>query len=82
MQAGGDEECSVCLSDMQDPVVTICAHVFCRRCIEAVINKVSQQCCNWTGCLVVCDHMQQCTPAGVICFAKCVSHILAITSVG
>ena len=40
MQAGGDEECAVCLNELFDPVITQCAHVYCRRCIETVIVQV------------------------------------------
>ncbi len=41
VQAGGDEDCAVCLSEMQQPCITLCAHVFCRACIEKVIRWVS-----------------------------------------
>ena len=41
MQAGGDEECAVCLNELFDPVITQCAHVYCRRCIETVIVQVT-----------------------------------------
>ena len=41
VQAGGDEDCAVCLSEMQQPCITLCAHVFCRPCIEKVIRWVS-----------------------------------------
>ena len=42
VQAGGDEDCAVCLSEMQQPCITLCAHVFCRACIEKVIRWVSR----------------------------------------
>ncbi|EPQ53423.1 hypothetical protein GLOTRDRAFT_139677 [Gloeophyllum trabeum ATCC 11539] len=34
-----DEECPVCLDAMVDPVLTPCAHVFCRECIINVLNQ-------------------------------------------
>ncbi|KAI4842603.1 SNF2 family DNA-dependent ATPase domain-containing protein [Aureobasidium sp. EXF-8845] len=32
------EECAVCLDDLHNPVITRCAHVFGRECIERVIE--------------------------------------------
>ncbi|KAI4716965.1 SNF2 family DNA-dependent ATPase domain-containing protein [Aureobasidium sp. EXF-10727] len=32
------EECAVCLDDLHSPVITPCAHVFGRECIERVID--------------------------------------------
>ncbi len=32
------EECPVCLSDLNKPVITACTHVFCYECIERVIQ--------------------------------------------
>jgi SWI/SNF-related matrix-associated actin-dependent regulator of chromatin subfamily A3 len=32
------EECPVCMDSMKDPVITACAHAFCRQCIERVIE--------------------------------------------
>ena len=26
--------CSICQVDFKDPIITICTHVFCRRCIK------------------------------------------------
>lgn len=39
-----DSSCSICLSDkaeMVNPVVTACGHVFCKGCIEQVLQKAS-----------------------------------------
>ena len=33
------DECSICLSDMAHPVITPCAHVYCRICIVQVIDS-------------------------------------------
>ena len=44
--AGTDEECAICLESLNVPVITHCAHVFCRPCIESVIQneRVSEGC--------------------------------------
>lgn len=38
LASGSDEECSVCLDSVRFPVITHCAHVFCRPCIAKVIS--------------------------------------------
>ncbi|CAK6979998.1 helicase-like transcription factor [Scomber scombrus] len=38
LASGSDEECSVCLDSIHLPVITHCAHVFCRPCIAKVIS--------------------------------------------
>jgi len=38
LTSGSDEECSICLDSLKHPVITHCAHVFCRACIEEVIR--------------------------------------------
>ncbi|KAM9777496.1 helicase-like transcription factor [Neosynchiropus ocellatus] len=38
LSSGSDEECSVCLESLRLPVITHCAHVFCRPCIIRVIG--------------------------------------------
>ncbi|XP_031557289.1 helicase-like transcription factor, partial [Actinia tenebrosa] len=38
LATGVDEECPVCLDSLVNPVITHCAHVFCRPCIENVIK--------------------------------------------
>lgn len=60
VQAGGDEDCAVCLSEMQQPCITLCAHVFCRACIEKVMRWVSSTCARikWTG--PVSGHRTRC----------------------
>ncbi|XP_068740295.1 helicase-like transcription factor isoform X2 [Montipora capricornis] len=39
LSSGVDEECSVCLDSLVDPVITRCAHVFCQQCIMDVISS-------------------------------------------
>uniref|UniRef100_A0A673Y9T1 Helicase like transcription factor n=1 Tax=Salmo trutta TaxID=8032 RepID=A0A673Y9T1_SALTR len=36
---GSDEECAVCLNSVRLPVITHCAHVYCRPCIAQVIRS-------------------------------------------
>ncbi|XP_031703865.1 helicase-like transcription factor isoform X2 [Anarrhichthys ocellatus] len=38
LASGSDEECSVCLDSVNLPVITHCAHVYCRPCIAQVIG--------------------------------------------
>ncbi|XP_015230789.1 PREDICTED: helicase-like transcription factor isoform X1 [Cyprinodon variegatus] len=38
LASGSDEECSVCLDSLRLPVITHCAHVYCRPCIAQVIS--------------------------------------------
>ncbi|KAG7263549.1 hypothetical protein CRUP_018492, partial [Coryphaenoides rupestris] len=37
LASGSDEECSVCLESVRLPVITHCAHVYCRPCIAQVV---------------------------------------------
>ncbi|XP_078694634.1 helicase-like transcription factor isoform X1 [Branchiostoma floridae x Branchiostoma belcheri] len=39
LSSGADEECCVCLDSLRLPVITHCAHVFCRECICTVIRN-------------------------------------------
>ncbi|ESP03729.1 hypothetical protein LOTGIDRAFT_198942 [Lottia gigantea] len=39
LNSGSDEECSICLDSLKHPVITLCAHVYCRTCIENVIQQ-------------------------------------------
>jgi len=38
IRSGVTEDCSICLDDLTSPVITPCAHVFCRACIERVLE--------------------------------------------
>ncbi|XP_070776033.1 helicase-like transcription factor [Enoplosus armatus] len=38
LASGSDEECSVCLDSVRLPVITHCAHVYCRPCIAQVLS--------------------------------------------
>ncbi|KAL2426460.1 Helicase-like transcription factor [Exophiala dermatitidis] len=38
LQIDSQEDCCVCLDSLKGPVITACAHVFCRDCIQRVIE--------------------------------------------
>ena len=38
VQIDSQEDCPVCLDSLKNPVITACAHTFCRKCIERVIE--------------------------------------------
>lgn len=46
LRDGGEEDCPICLTPPLPglAVVTLCAHVFCRRCIERVLTKDKPRC--------------------------------------
>jgi hypothetical protein len=47
--AGGEEECCVCLDDI-DPsaaVITKCAHIFCSPCLQVASMQGYAPCCAW-----------------------------------
>ncbi|GFR86838.1 helicase-like transcription factor [Elysia marginata] len=39
LDSGSDQECAICLDSVKRGVITACAHVYCRPCIEAVIEN-------------------------------------------
>lgn len=41
LNSGSDEECSICLDSLKDPVITPCAHVFCRYCVTETLRRVN-----------------------------------------
>ncbi|XP_041828646.1 helicase-like transcription factor isoform X2 [Melanotaenia boesemani] len=43
LASGSDEECSVCLDSIRLPVITHCAHVYCRPCIAQVIGTEQEK---------------------------------------
>jgi len=45
IRSGVSDDCSVCLDDLKSPVITPCAHVFCRPCIEAVLETMKTPSC-------------------------------------
>jgi len=45
IRSGVSDDCSVCLDDLKTPVITPCAHVFCRTCIERVLDTMKPPSC-------------------------------------
>ncbi|XP_017949929.1 helicase-like transcription factor isoform X4 [Xenopus tropicalis] len=43
LSSGSDEECAICLDSLNMPVITYCAHVFCKPCICQVIQHEKQE---------------------------------------
>ncbi|XP_048361411.1 helicase-like transcription factor isoform X2 [Sphaerodactylus townsendi] len=39
LSSGSDEECAICLDSLNLPVITHCAHVYCKPCICEVIQR-------------------------------------------
>ena len=42
---GVTEDCSICLEDLKAPVITLCSHIYCRECIERVIDNTKPPLC-------------------------------------
>ncbi|KAJ5462877.1 hypothetical protein N7475_007821 [Penicillium sp. IBT 31633x] len=39
LQIESQEMCAICLDNLEQPVITACAHAYCRGCIEQVIER-------------------------------------------
>ena len=42
--SGVSEDCPICMDPLDLPVITHCAHIFCRKCIEMSIERTSPTC--------------------------------------
>ena len=45
IRLGVSTECSICLGGLVTPVITPCGHVFCRHCMEQVLDSVKPPSC-------------------------------------
>lgn len=45
LRSGITDDCSICLDDLKTPVITPCAHVFCRHCIERCLESMKPSSC-------------------------------------
>ncbi|XP_024516582.1 helicase-like transcription factor [Selaginella moellendorffii] len=52
---GDDFDCPICLSPPVTAIITRCAHVFCRRCIEKTLERDKRQCPMCRGDLTISD---------------------------
>ncbi|GAB4821905.1 hypothetical protein N2152v2_008951 [Parachlorella kessleri] len=43
-RSGLDDDCPICLSQMNNPCITVCKHIFCKRCIETVMARDKPSC--------------------------------------
>ncbi|KGL78768.1 Helicase-like transcription factor, partial [Tinamus guttatus] len=61
LSTGSDEECAVCLESLTLPVITHCAHVFCKRCIYEVIRSEQPKAsCPLCRNELRIDHLMEC----------------------
>ena len=61
---GVTDDCSVCLEYLKSPVITPCAHVFCKTCIETVLDTVVPPSCP------LCRRTPISTPSRMYCRAE------------
>lgn len=61
--SSGDEECPICLDSLNQPVITHCAHLYCRPCIESVIQTDARACAKCPMCRGDIDKTKLVEPA-------------------
>ncbi|XP_030910801.1 helicase-like transcription factor [Melopsittacus undulatus] len=67
LSSGSDEECAVCLESLTLPVITRCAHVFCRPCIFEVIRSEQRNAkCPLCRSELRAEHLVECPLEGEI----------------
>ncbi|XP_038203324.1 helicase-like transcription factor isoform X2 [Arvicola amphibius] len=68
LSSGSDEECAVCLDSLTFPVITHCAHVFCKPCICQVIqNEQPHAKCPLCRNNIHGDNLLECPPEESAC---------------
>lgn len=68
LSSGSDEECAICLDSLTVPVITHCAHVFCKPCICQVIqNEQPHAKCPLCRNDIHGDNLLECPPEELTC---------------
>ncbi|XP_023568716.1 helicase-like transcription factor [Octodon degus] len=68
LSSGSDEECAICLDSLTVPVITHCAHVFCKPCICQVIqNEQPRAKCPLCRNDIDRDNLLECPPEKLAC---------------
>ncbi|EPY79050.1 helicase-like transcription factor [Camelus ferus] len=68
LSSGSDEECAICLDSLTVPVITYCAHVFCKPCICQVIqNEQPHAKCPLCRNDIHGDNLLECPPEELAC---------------
>ncbi|XP_006993878.1 helicase-like transcription factor isoform X1 [Peromyscus maniculatus bairdii] len=68
LSSGSDEECAVCLDSLTVPVITHCAHVFCKPCICQVIQSEQPHAkCPLCRNNIHGDNLLECPPEELAC---------------
>ncbi|KAK2090484.1 hypothetical protein P7K49_031740 [Saguinus oedipus] len=68
LSSGSDEECAICLDSLTVPVITHCAHVFCKPCICQVIqNEQPHAKCPLCRNDIHEDNLLECPPEELAC---------------
>uniref|UniRef100_A0A8C6RH83 Helicase-like transcription factor n=1 Tax=Nannospalax galili TaxID=1026970 RepID=A0A8C6RH83_NANGA len=68
LSSGSDEECAICLDSLTLPVITHCAHVFCKPCICQVIQSEQPHAkCPLCRNSIHGDNLLECPPEELAC---------------
>ncbi|KAL6067925.1 hypothetical protein STEG23_022541, partial [Scotinomys teguina] len=68
LSSGSDEECAICLDSLTVPVITHCAHVFCKLCICQVIQSEQPHAkCPLCRNNIHGDNLLECPPEELTC---------------
>ncbi|XP_068960819.1 helicase-like transcription factor isoform X2 [Petaurus breviceps papuanus] len=71
LSSGSDEECAICLDSLNIPVITHCAHVFCKPCICQVIqNEQPNAKCPLCRNDLKGENLVECPPEEINCGAE------------